>query len=46
MAPLRATNTSNLGASAISFVPLAKGIAISSERVAVVAQHPSLVAEF
>jgi len=27
---LRATNTSNLGASAISFVPLAKGIAISS----------------
>src|SRR5205085_12340561 len=27
---LRATNTSNLGSSAISFVPLAKGIAISS----------------
>ena len=27
---LRATNTSNLGASAISFVPLAKGIAVSS----------------
>ena len=27
---LRATNTSNLGASAVSFVPLAKGIAISS----------------
>ena len=26
----RATNTSNLGASAISFVPLAKGIAVSS----------------
>jgi hypothetical protein len=29
-ATLRATNSSNLGASAISFVPLAKGIAISS----------------
>jgi len=27
---IRATNTSNLGASAISFVPLAKGIAVSS----------------
>ena len=27
---MRATNTSNLGASAISFVPLAKGIAVSS----------------
>ena len=27
---LRATNTSNLGASAVSFVPLAKGIAVSS----------------
>ena len=27
---LRATNTSNLGASAISFVPLAKGIAVAS----------------
>src|SRR5438552_12992222 len=27
---LRATNTSNLGASAISFVPLSKGIAVSS----------------
>jgi carbon-monoxide dehydrogenase large subunit len=27
---LRAVNTSNLGASAISFVPLAKGIAVSS----------------
>ncbi len=27
---LRGTNTSNLGASAISFVPLAKGIAVSS----------------
>jgi aerobic carbon-monoxide dehydrogenase large subunit len=27
---LRATNTSNLGASALSFVPLAKGIAVSS----------------
>jgi carbon-monoxide dehydrogenase large subunit len=27
---LRATNTSNLGVSAISFVPLAKGIAVSS----------------
>ena len=29
---MRAMNTSNLGASAISFVPLAKGIAVSSLR--------------
>src|SRR5215470_1733295 len=32
---LRAVNTSNLGASAISFVPLAKGIAVSSSVYAI-----------
>ena len=36
---LRATNISNLGASAISFVPLAKGIAVSSS----VYRHPGVV---
>jgi aerobic carbon-monoxide dehydrogenase large subunit len=36
---LRATNISNLGASAISFVPLAKGIAVSSSVYDIPASH-------
>jgi carbon-monoxide dehydrogenase large subunit len=36
---LRAINTSNLGASAISFVPLAKGIAVSSSVYHIPASH-------
>ena len=36
---LRAVNTSNLGASAISFVPLAKGIAVSSSVYDIPASH-------
>jgi aerobic carbon-monoxide dehydrogenase large subunit len=36
---LRAINTSNLGASAISFVPLAKGIAVSSGVYRIPASH-------
>jgi carbon-monoxide dehydrogenase large subunit len=36
---LRAVNTSNLGASAISFVPLAKGIAVSSSVYHIPSSH-------
>src|ERR1700676_313325 len=36
---LRGVNTSNLGASAISFVPLAKGIAVSSSVYRIPASH-------
>ncbi|MGE0260443.1 MAG: xanthine dehydrogenase family protein molybdopterin-binding subunit [Alphaproteobacteria bacterium] len=36
---LRAVNTSNLGASAISFVPLAKGIAVSSSIYQIPVSH-------
>jgi carbon-monoxide dehydrogenase large subunit len=36
---LRAVNTSNLGASAISFVPLAKGIAVSSSVYRIPVSH-------
>jgi aerobic carbon-monoxide dehydrogenase large subunit len=36
---IRAVNTSNLGASAISFVPLAKGIAVSSSVYDIPASH-------
>src|SRR5690242_13123351 len=36
---LRATNTSNLGACAISFVPLAKGIAVSSSVYQIPVSH-------
>ena len=38
---LRATNISNLGASAISFVPLAKGIAVSSSVYHIPVSYPA-----